>query len=38
MRTARLVAGSLHGIYGAGEDPDETFGLIETAKKPLRSP
>ena len=33
MRTARLVVGSLHGIYGAGKDLDETFGLIETAEK-----
>ena len=33
MRTARLVVWSLHGIYGAGKDLDETFGLIETAEK-----
>ena len=33
MRTARLVVGSQHGIYGAGKDLDETFGLIETAEK-----
>ena len=33
MRTARLVVWSLHGIYGAGRDLDETFGLIETAEK-----
>ena len=33
MLTARLVVWSLHGIYGAGKDLDETFGLIETAEK-----
>ena len=33
MNTARLVVWSLHGIYGAGKDLDETFGLIETAEK-----
>jgi len=33
METARLVAWSMHGIYGAGADLDETFGLIETAEK-----
>ena len=33
MRTARLVVWSQHGIYGAGKDLDETFGLIETAEK-----
>ena len=33
MCTARLVMWSLHGIYGAGKDLDETFGLIETAEK-----
>ena len=33
MRTSRLVAWSLHGIYGAGKALDETFGLIETAEK-----
>ena len=32
MKTARLVVWSQHGIYGAGADLDETFGLIETAK------
>ena len=30
---ARLVVWSQHGIYGAGKDLDETFGLIETAEK-----
>ncbi|MBQ9306877.1 MAG: rhamnulose-1-phosphate aldolase [Clostridia bacterium] len=33
MLTARLVVWSQHGIYGAGVDLDETFGLIETAEK-----
>ena len=33
MLTARLVMWSQHGIYGAGKDLDETFGLIETAEK-----
>ena len=33
MRTSRLVVWSQHGIYGAGKDLDETFGLIETAEK-----
>ena len=33
MKTARLVVWSMHGIYGAGKDLDETFGLIETAEK-----
>ncbi|MBQ9564245.1 MAG: rhamnulose-1-phosphate aldolase [Synergistaceae bacterium] len=33
MRTSRLVVWSQHGIYGAGRDLDETFGLIETAEK-----
>ena len=33
MKTARLVVWSQHGIYGAGKDLDETFGLSETAEK-----
>ena len=33
MKTARLVVWAQHGIYGAGADLDETFGLIETAEK-----
>ena len=33
MLSARLVVWSQHGIYGAGTDLDETFGLIETAEK-----
>ena len=28
-----LLFGGLHGIYGAGKDMDETFGLIETVEK-----
>lgn len=33
MKTNRLVLWPHHGIYGAGRDMDETFGLIETAEK-----
>jgi rhamnulose-1-phosphate aldolase len=33
METARLVVWAQHGVYGAGRDFDETFGLIETAEK-----
>ena len=33
MNAARLVVWAQHGIYGAGKDLDETFGLIETAEK-----
>ena len=33
MRDSRLVVWAQHGIYGAGVDLDETFGLIETAEK-----
>ena len=33
MLTSRLVVWAQHGIYGAGKDLDETFGLIETAEK-----
>ncbi len=33
MRTARLVVWAQHGLYGAGRDLDEAFGLIETAEK-----
>ncbi len=33
IKTARLVVWAQHGIYGAGRDLDETFGLIETAEK-----
>ena len=33
MKQFRLVIWSMHGIYGAGKDLDETFGLIETVEK-----
>jgi len=33
MTTARLVVWAQHGLYGAGADLDEAFGLIETAEK-----
>ena len=33
MKSARLVVWAQHGVYGAGKDLDETFGLIETAEK-----
>ena len=33
MKTARLVVWAQHGLYGAGADMDEAFGLIETAEK-----
>ena len=33
MKTARLVTWAQHGLYGAGRDLDEAFGLIETAEK-----
>lgn len=33
MKFSRLVVWAQHGIYGAGKDLDETFGLIETAEK-----
>ncbi len=33
MKTARLVVWAQHGIYGAGANLDEAFGLIETAEK-----
>ena len=33
MNDFRLVIWAQHGIYGAGADLDETFGLIETAEK-----
>ena len=33
MKTARLIVWAQHGIYGAGRDLDEAFGLIETAEK-----
>ncbi len=33
MKDFRMVVWAQHGIYGAGRDLDETFGLIETAEK-----
>lgn len=33
MEKFRLVIWAMHGIYGAGRDLDETFGLIETVEK-----
>ncbi len=33
MEEYRLVVWTQHGIYGAGKDMDETFGLIETVEK-----
>ena len=33
MKDYRLVIWGLHGIYGAGKNMDETFGLIETVEK-----
>ena len=33
MKTARVVIWAQHGIYGAGKDLDEAFGLIETVEK-----
>lgn len=33
MKETRLVLWPQHGVYGAGRDMDEVFGLIETAEK-----
>lgn len=33
MKETRVVIWPHHGVYGAGKDIDETFGLIETAEK-----
>ncbi len=33
MKEFRIVIWGMHGIYGAGKDLDETFGLIETVEK-----
>lgn len=33
MKEFRMVVWAHHGIFGAGRDLDETFGLIETAEK-----
>ena len=29
----RIVVWGLHGLYGAGKDIDEAFGLVETVEK-----
>ncbi len=33
IKTSRIVIWTMHGIYGAGRDFDEVFGLIETVEK-----
>ena len=33
MKTSRLVVWAQHGLYAAGADLDEAYGLIETAEK-----
>lgn len=33
MNDYRIVIWGLHGIYGAGKDMDEAFGLVETVEK-----
>ena len=33
MKKFRLVSWTNHGIYGAGNDIDDAFGLIETVEK-----
>jgi rhamnulose-1-phosphate aldolase len=33
MQDYRIVIWTIHGIYGAGKDMDEAFGLIETVEK-----
>lgn len=33
MQEHRLVVWGMHGIYGAGKDLDEAFGLVETVEK-----
>ena len=33
MREYRLVVWGMHGLYGAGKDIDEAFGLVETVEK-----
>ena len=33
MKDFRIVVWALHGVYGAGKNMDETFGLIETVEK-----
>ena len=33
MKDYRIVVWGIHGIYGAGKDLDEAFGLVETVEK-----
>ena len=33
MKQYRLVVWGMHGLYGAGKDIDEAFGLVETVEK-----
>ena len=33
MLDHRIVIWSMHGVYGAGKNLDEAFGLIETVEK-----
>ncbi len=33
MKDYRIVVWGLHGLYGAGKDIDEAFGLVETVEK-----
>ena len=33
MTVSRVTVWAQHGVYGAGRDPDEAFGLIETVEK-----
>ena len=33
MKEFRLVVWGMHGLYGAGRDMDEAFGLVETVEK-----
>ncbi len=33
MKEFRVVIWAMHGLYGAGRTPEETFGLIETVEK-----
>ena len=33
MKEYRIVVWGLHGLYGAGKDIDEAFGLVETVEK-----
>ena len=37
MNDFRLVVWAQHGIYGAGKDLDETFGLMKLQKRAQKS-